>query len=138
MNLAEKNVALLRTAYNRLMQHKDLDESLELLTDDFIANIPGLDEPRRGRDAWRFGVEAMHEAFPDLRVEIENIFSVGDEVAVRLRFSGTHKGTFQGIEPTHRTVNFRSLEHYRVVGDKIAEEWVAPDIASLMRQLGIQ
>ncbi|MFE9996894.1 ester cyclase [Streptomyces avermitilis] len=36
---------------------------------------------------------------------------------------------------THRPVGFRSIELYRLEGDKIAEEWVAPDMMSLMQQI---
>ncbi|MEJ8640999.1 ester cyclase [Streptomyces sp. MS1.HAVA.3] len=36
---------------------------------------------------------------------------------------------------TDRQVSFRSIEIYRIEGDKIAEEWVAPDMISLMQQI---
>lgn len=136
MDTAENNIALVRAAYERVIQDQDVDASLEFLAEDFIANIPGLDEPLHGRDIWRIGLETMLAAFPDLRIDIENIFCVGDEVAVRLRFAGTHRGTFQGVEPTNRSVSFRSLEHYRVMDGRIVEEWVAPDVPGLMRQIG--
>ncbi|WP_117215383.1 ester cyclase [Allorhizocola rhizosphaerae] len=128
------NIALMRAAYDTL-QRGDLDASVGLLTENFIANIPGLPEPLHGREIWRMGAQAMLDGFPDLRVEIEDIFGVDDKVAVRVRFQGTHKGPFQGVPPTHRPVDFTSIEIYRIEGDKIAEEWVAPDMTSLMRQI---
>src|SRR5262245_41376799 len=127
-------VALLRRAF-QLLQSGDLDACEELLTPDFIANLPGLPEPLHGRQAWRLGVQAMREGFPDLGVDIEDIFGVGDKVAVRLRLHGTHDGPFEGIPPTHRKVSFTSIEMYRVAGDRIAEEWVSPDMMGLVRQL---
>jgi predicted ester cyclase len=75
-------------------------------------------------------------AFPDLRAEIEDIFGVGDRVAVRLTFRGTHHGAFFGMPATGREVMFSSVEIYRVAGDQLAEEWVSPDVTSLMGQLG--
>ena len=60
---AEKNMALLRAAYQSL-ESGDLDACVELLTEDFIANVPGL--PDHGREIWRQGAQAMLEAFPDL------------------------------------------------------------------------
>ncbi|GAB3703362.1 ester cyclase [Nocardiopsis oceani] len=125
---------LLRDAY-AVLESGDLDAVYDLLTEDFIANLPGLAEPLHGREAWKAGAQAMLEAFPDLRVEIEDLLVSEDRVAVRVRLSGTHSGAFQGVAATHRRVSFPSLEMYRMRDGRIAEEWVAPDIALLMRQL---
>lgn len=130
----EKNIALLREAFETL-QCGDLDASAEFLTEDFIINLPGLSEPLHGREIWKMGVQSMLDGFPDLRIDIEDIFGADDKVAVRVRFHGTHDGPFQGVPPTHRPVSFTSIEIYRVAGDKIAEEWVAPDMMGLMRQI---
>lgn len=130
----EKNIAVLRRGYETL-QRGDLDASVELLTEDFIANLPGLPEPLHGREIWKLGAQAMREGFPDLRIDIEDIFGAGDKVAVRVHLHGTHEGPFQGIPPTHRPVSFTSIEIYRLEGNKIAEEWVSPDMMSLMQQI---
>ncbi|MEU3299014.1 ester cyclase [Streptomyces sp. NPDC006678] len=130
----EKNLALMHAAYKTL-QSGDLDATAELVTEDFIANVPGIPDALRGREVWRLGAQAMLEAFPDLQIQVEDMFSVDDKVAVRVHFQGTHQGTFQGIQATQRPVSFRSIELYRLEGDKIAEEWVAPDMTSLMQQI---
>ncbi|MFI6082161.1 ester cyclase [Streptomyces sp. NPDC051217] len=130
----EKNLALMHTAY-RTLQSGDLDACAELVTENFIANLPGLPDPLHGREIWKLGAQAMFEGFPDLRIQVEDMFGVDDKVTVRVQFRGTHQGTFQGIEATRRPVSFRSIEIYRMEGDRIAEEWVAPDMMSLMRQI---
>ncbi|MFI9559177.1 ester cyclase [Nonomuraea endophytica] len=130
----EKNLALMRTAY-QLISSGDLDAAEELLTEDFIANVPGSLDPLRGREIWRAGAEGMKEAFPDLKINVQDMFGVGDKVTVLLSLQGTHKGAFQQFEATGRQVSFRSVEVYRFEGDKIAEEWVAPDIFGLIQQI---
>jgi steroid delta-isomerase-like uncharacterized protein len=130
----EKNMALMRAAYEAV-QSREVDAGAELLTDAFIANVPGAPDPLIGREVWKLGTRAMLEGFPDLRIEVEDIFGADDKVAVRVHFRGTHQGTFQGIGATQRPVSFRSIELYRFEGDKIAEEWVAPDMISLMQQI---
>ncbi|MFE5943545.1 ester cyclase [Streptomyces sp. NPDC056480] len=130
----ENNTALLHTAY-RAVESGDLDAAEHLLTEDFIANVPGLSEPLVGRDVWRLGTQAMKDAFPDLKIDIQDVFGVGDKVTVLLHFEGTHLGAFQQIEATGRRVRFGSIEVYRVEGDRIAEEWVAPDMLGLIRQI---
>ncbi|GAA4954813.1 ester cyclase [Actinoplanes utahensis] len=127
-------LAVVRAAFESL-QRGDLDACAGHLTDDFIVNLPGLPDPLHGRDVWRAGVQAMRDGFPDLRHTIEDIFAAGDRVAVRLRFTGTHTGTFQDVPPTNRRVTFTSIDIYRVTGDRIAEEWVSPDMTTLMRQI---
>ncbi|MFI1867972.1 ester cyclase [Streptomyces jumonjinensis] len=131
---AEKNMALLRTAYQNL-RNRDLDACVELLTENFIADLPGAPGPLHGREIWKLGTQAMLEGFPDLQITVEDMFGAGDKVAVRVHFRGTHQGTFQGVSATHRPVSFRSVELYRLEGDRIAEEWVAPDMITLMRQI---
>ncbi|MFB7056197.1 ester cyclase [Streptomyces vinaceus] len=130
----EKNTALLRTAY-RAMESGELDAAERMLTEHFIAHVPGSPAPLVGRDVWRLGAQAMKDAFPDLKIQVQDIFGVGDKVTVLLHFEGTHRGAFQQIEATGRRVGFGSIEVYRIEGDKIAEEWVAPDMISLMRQI---
>lgn len=129
-----KNLTLLRTAY-RTLESGDLDACVEMLTENFIASLPGVPEPLHGREIWRLGAQTMLDGFPDLEITVEDMFGVDDRVAVRVHFRGTHRGTFQGIAPTGRPVSFRSIEIYRVEGDRIAEEWVAPDLTDLMRQI---
>jgi steroid delta-isomerase-like uncharacterized protein len=127
-------VELLRHAFG-LLNSGDIDACYELLTPDFIANYPGAPEPTIGRDAWKENVTMFRLAFPDLHVEIDDIFGSGDRAAVRLTFTGTHQGEFFGMPATGRAVTFTSVELYRSEGGRMAEEWVSPDIATLMRQI---
>ncbi|MGW1728039.1 ester cyclase [Streptomyces sp. NPDC002306] len=131
----DKNVALMRMAY-RCVERGDLDAAVELLAQDFIANVPGSPELLLGREAWRSGTRAMLDAFPDLKIDVQDIFGVGDKVTVLVTFRGTHLGAFQEFEATGRTVVYRSVEVYRIEAGRIAEEWVAPDLISLMQQIG--
>ncbi|MGW6875899.1 ester cyclase [Streptomyces xanthophaeus] len=129
-----KNVALVRTAF-QCVEDGDLDAAEELLTENFIAHVPGVPEPLHGREIWRMGSNVMLDAFPDLKIDIQDIFGAGDKVTALVNFRGTHLGTFQQFEATGRTVSYRSVEVYRMEGEKIAEEWVAPDLLSLMQQI---
>lgn len=130
----EKNMALMRTAY-QLVESGDLDAAAQLLTEDFIANVPGCPDPLHGREIWCHGTKMMKDAFPDLTINVQDMFGVGDKVTVLVHFEGTHQGAFQQFEATGRKVGYRSVEVYRFEGDRIAEEWVAPDLLSLMQQI---
>ncbi|WP_445399109.1 ester cyclase [Streptomyces sp. LE64] len=130
----ERNLNLLHTAY-RALERGDLDACAHLLTEDFVAHLPGAPGPRYGREAWKAGARAMLGGFPDLRITVDDMFGVEGRVAVRVRFRATHLGTFQGVAATGRPVHFSSVELYRVADGRVAEEWVAPDLVTLMRQI---
>ena len=132
---AAAGIELLRRSFDAF-NRGDIDACVEVLAPDFIANIPGAPEPGRGRDAWKQNALMFREAFPDLQIEIDDIFGAGDKVAVRLMFRGTHTGPFLGIAATGREVAFSSVEIYRVENGLLAEEWVSPDVTSLMGQIG--
>ena len=138
MTLSEAGVTpgveLLQRSFEAL-NRGDLDASVEALAPEFIANLPGAPEPSRGRDLWKQNTQMFLDAFPDLHVSIDDIFGVGDKVAVRLSFQGTHRGDFLGIPSTGRQVSFTSIELYRVSDDVLAEEWVSPDINALLGQI---
>lgn len=131
---AQTNVELVRAGCEAFNAN-DLDACVERLAPDFIINLAELPEPLRGRDTWREGVELFKRAFPDLQADIEEIFAAGDRVAVRLTMRGTHEGDYLGIPATGRPISYVSHEFYRVDGDRIAEEWICSDTASLLLQI---
>jgi predicted ester cyclase len=87
-------------------------------------------------DGWIQATGSFVEAFPDLRLTVEDLMAEGDRVAARVTFRGTHKGPFQGIPPTNRQVTFTSIEMNRMVDGKVAEHWVEIDLLGLLQQLG--
>ena len=60
-------------------------------------------------------------AFPDLKVEVEDSISDGDNVVVRWRASGTHDGDGLGFEATHQPVSFPGITWFRIEDGKIVE-----------------
>ena len=81
-------------------------------------------------------IGGLSKAFPDLHFKIEDILAEGDKVAYRLTVTGTHKGEFQGIQPTDKKVSFSSTGISNIVDGKVAEDWVEADVMGLMQQIG--
>jgi steroid delta-isomerase-like uncharacterized protein len=136
----EDNKAVIRRwieAYN----NRDMQAEADVLAPgyvagSYVAHVPGAPGPLEGLEAWRKFTAPFVEAFPDLRLTVEDILSEGDKVAARVAFHGTHRGEFQGIAPTGKEVAFSSIEVNRVVGGKVEEHWVELDLLGLMQQLG--
>jgi len=101
----------------------------------YIAHAPWLPGPL-DLEGWSQFTAAFVEAFPDLRLTVEDIFSSEYMVAARVSFRGTHRGEFQGIPPTGKEVAFSSIEIDRMEDGKVAEHWFEMDLLGLMGQLG--
>jgi predicted ester cyclase len=101
----------------------------------YVAHVPGVPGPL-GSEEWTQFIASFVEAFPDIRLTVEDIMADGDMVAARVSFHGTHRGAFQGIPPTNRQVAFTSIELDRMVDGKVAEHWVELDLLGLLHQLG--
>lgn len=131
----EENKALIRRwieAYNE----RDLQAEADVLAAGYVAHVPAAPGPLEGLEAWRQFTGSFAQAFPDLRLTVEEIVCEGEMVAARVTFRGTHRGEFQGMGPTDNEVVFSSMEFNRVVGGKVVEHWVELDLFGLMGQLG--
>ena len=76
-------------------------------------------------------------AFPDIRPHTGEMICVGDTVAHRWTFTGTHEGTRIGVEPTGRRVEVAGVEMNRVESGRISASWTVSDALGLMGQLGL-
>lgn len=81
-------------------------------------------------------IEAYRSAFPDARLEIEDVVAERDKVAVRWTATGSHEREFVGVEPTGTEVAITGFEIRQVEDSQIVESWVLFDGLGLLRQLG--
>jgi len=75
-------------------------------------------------------------AFPDLRVEAEDVLADGDRVVCRNTVTGTQRGEFRGLPATGKTVSYREIFIFRFAGGRIVEIWGVVDVLTQLRQLG--
>lgn len=131
---AQANVALVRESVEAF-NAGDTAKLLAVAAPDIIIHYAEMPEPLQGRATWQQGYELIKRAFPDLEIRVDDLVAAGDKVALRLTLSGTHRGEFQGIPATGRTISYVSHEFYRVAEGVFAEEWICSDMATLLRQL---
>jgi ketosteroid isomerase-like protein len=74
-------------------------------------------------------------AFPDAYHQIDDLIGEGDRVVLRTTARATHRGSFEGIAPTGRAVEFTGLVVYRIEDGRIAESWGEIDFLRLIRDL---
>lgn len=74
-------------------------------------------------------------AFPDAHHTIDDLIGEGDRVVLRTTAHATHRGSFEGIAPTERSVEFTGLVVYRIQDGRVAESWGEIDFLRLIREL---
>ena len=86
------------------------------------------------QDNWQRPFQA---AFSDKVCIDEARITQGEWCAAFGRQEAVHTGTFMGIEPTHKRVEIRYMDFWKVVDGKIVDNWVNVDFAYVLQQLGV-
>jgi predicted ester cyclase len=120
----------------------DHDESRirELNAENAVIEAPG-DVRVEGREAATQYAMAWLNAFPDARLTVKNELVSGDWVVQEFTFEGTHEGTLSGpageIPATHRSLNGRGVQIFRVEGDAVVDTRLYFDQVQILTQLGL-
>lgn len=77
-------------------------------------------------------------AVPDLKAEATHIVPNGDQVSVRLHFTGHFTGKFGDVQGAGQAIDFQAFDLYHVVDGRIAENWHLEDNLTLLQQMGIK
>lgn len=131
----QANETTVRRFYGELWNQWRLDLADKLLTES-IRFRGSLGSVLTGRDEFREYAEAIRTAFPDWHNRIDEILAVDDRVITRMTWTGTHRGLFQGIEPTGARVEYPGAAFFRLTDGVIAEAWVVGDTQMFWRALG--
>jgi predicted ester cyclase len=76
-------------------------------------------------------------AFPDLRMEAQDVLVSGDKAVARVRATGTHQGEFLGMAATGKSVDLQLIDITRFGDDGLPREhWGVFDVLAMMQQLG--
>ena len=87
----EENKKLVLDHYESFVVKQDAEAVRRQLAPDFRDHEMAPGAPAGPEGALQFRA-MLHSAFPDLRITIEDIVAEGDRVAVRARWTGTHRG----------------------------------------------
>ena len=85
---------------------------------------------------YRKMVTTWRTAFPDLKMEVNDIIINGDKAAARYTVTGTHLGELWGYKPTGKLFQFDEIYIVRVEAGKIVETWGVWDEYGFRKQLG--
>jgi len=131
-----ENRRLIEQAYDAL-NRRDLDAHLKLLDKSYVWESDAFPAPVKGQEAIRQTFNEYWTAFPDMRLEIEQILTSGDHVVVRYRNTGTHKGEFKGIAPTNRQIDIHGCNVHEVKNNLCTKTSHYFDRLAMREQLGV-
>jgi steroid delta-isomerase-like uncharacterized protein len=130
-----------KTIYCRFLEEmwneRKYEIAEELFAENYAYHDPAAPGVPPGPACAKLLVSTYVEAFPDVRVTIDEMLAEGDLVATRWRIKGTHRGPLMGIPATGKVAEVSGLVVARIAGGKIAEAWTHWDSQGLMKQLGV-
>ncbi len=127
--------SMLRQVYEA-WNAKDLDRAMSFATNDARMTIVQFSMTEGLREY----MEGWARAFPDGRIEVNNLVAQGESVVAEFTGRGTHTGILRtpsgDLSPTGRRVEMPFVEIYRFRNGKIGEGRIYFDTATMMAQLG--
>jgi steroid delta-isomerase-like uncharacterized protein len=121
---AEENKAVVRRLWEEVWNRADLAVADAIFEDAYAAHEKAF-------------VPVIRAAFPDSHHTVDDLIAEGDKVVTRFTWSGTHRGEFEGIPPSGRSISVGGIWIHRLEGGRIVEgrDWGLIDWMSLLRQL---
>jgi predicted ester cyclase len=103
----------------------------ELVASDYVDHTGVPD-----RETYRELLLRSRDAFPDLRLTIEDEIVEGDKWVGRFRWHATHSGEFMGVAPTGRAIDIEAIGILRIADGRLLERWNVTDVLGMLQQMG--
>jgi len=132
----ETNKAIERRFVEEFWNENKLDSVADFYAEDYRRHDPNTPDVSAGPEGVREVAAVLRAAFPDVRLQIEDMLAEGDLVATRWTATSTHLGEFEGIAPTGKRLEVSGISITRFVNGKITDEWVSWDAAGLLKTIG--
>lgn len=133
--MSADNKALVRRTIDEAFNKGNLAVVDELAAPNYVFHEPTAGD-EKGPDGLKQMITMHRNAFPDLRIAIDDQISEGDRVVTRWTARGTHKGELMGIAPSGQQITVTGITISRLANGKCVEEWENYDALGMMRQIG--
>ena len=132
--MAVTAAALVERFYDVVWNKADEKAAREILDPDFIFRA-SLGPELRGPEGFIVYLRSVHAALGNFICTVEELIAAGDRAAAKMRFTGTHRAKFFGVEATGRHVVWNGAAFFTTRDGRITELWVLGDVEAVMRQL---
>ncbi len=129
------NATTMRKAYE-LISAGDIDGFGDLVAENFVEHeeTPGLAPTKEGTLEF---FRMVLTAFPDMRMDVEDLMVDGDKTISRVTVTATHQGEFMGVPASSNRVEVGLIDIMRFDDSGlVCEHWGVMDMLTLMQQIG--
>jgi steroid delta-isomerase-like uncharacterized protein len=119
-------------AWNR----RDTAGLVQDLSEDSVVDSPFAGGTTRGRAAIEDVHRSFFQAFPDARLQWDDLLIDGNRVMTIGRLSGTDTGGFMSIPPTGRSFDIPLVVSYTLQNGRIVHERRIYDFTGMLVQVG--
>jgi predicted ester cyclase len=133
--LGEVNKRLVRRYYEEVVNTGAVDDVPRFVSTDYVE----VHENRRyaiGLEGAKDHIRGVRQTYPDLHLTIEQQIAEDEWVVTRVTMRGTHRGEWQGIQPTGRSVEVTAVNIDRVVNGRIVEHGGAANLPEPLLEIG--
>jgi len=135
---ADENVQLMRRWFQEVWNEGRIQTVYDLLAPDAVAKGQrGATAEIRGPEEFAKFVREMRGAFPDIKVNVEDVFGAGDKVVLRWSGVMTHTGDAPGLPASGQTVRVGGITIAQIVDGRIVEGWDSWDQLGMLEQIGV-
>lgn len=132
---AEKNKKIVRRYYEEVVNTGNVEGIEEFISEEYTEVHDGK-RHTVGIEGAKAHIRGVRHTYADLYLSIERQIAEGEWVATCITARGTHQGSWQGIEPTGRSVTFTGMNVDRVVGGRIVEHGGAANMLGPLLEIG--
>ncbi len=129
----KSNKEVVRRYVDVALNKREFDKFDEVITPSFLGHRGS--HVVRGAEGLKTQMTMFAAAFPDIEFQIDDIVAEEDKVAVVYTAPSTHQGTFAGIAPTNKRVDWKGIIVYRLENGKVAELTAYWNDSELIEQL---
>ncbi|WP_158286466.1 ester cyclase [Chitinophaga sp. S165] len=139
MLLCQLTTAQVSNKKEHKMENKEVLRKLydEALNKRNTALLPELISEAYDGPDFKEVVAGLTNAFPDAYWQVKDIISEGNKVVVFQQFQGTHRGTFQHIPATGRSVATDGVVSYELKDGKIIHSETLTNRLGFLQDLGV-
>lgn len=111
---------------------------LDVVAESVDLYVPSLSDGEiHGRDAFEAYLRELRTGFPDWHVTMKDMLANEDVVMKEWTVTATHKGEYNGIPATERTIDISGMGKILIVNGEVQEDHLYYDFHELIEQLGL-
>jgi predicted ester cyclase len=138
--LTEEQAKTIGDWYLKARNEANLSLLKKIFSPDVLIHDPSRPDGIHGLDELIAQYSTTHSAVRDLKFSLDDMYIKGDRIVWIFTMSGTITGPFRTpmgeIPPTGNAIRLTGAAVDRIVGGKIAEEWVYFNILEILQPMG--